>query len=303
MVWVVLKRRESDSSRHRSPSAERVGMKSADAFRRCQERELLLRRHRRRPDVIGPGSIQACTLAATASFTPRDYGRDHMEGNQGMMTVMRSLSWVVISGLPDNTARVVSKKSSTRGTVVVIKESMATGACSLHSTKEAVRAQHQNDGVMIADGTCGGAAENAQMAQSMGLQLTSDGGFVSANGEDFDGFLAGNEGDVGGSSNGTGGREKQRGAEGREIDPSSDAWTHGADYQLTARDPEYVGVGEARSRTRGGRGGAGDREARTPLRLQGSHVEVTGPVSPSLYLRPLKRDSLCDKIMKFFGFR
>lgn len=306
------KRRESDSSRHRSPfSRTSVGMKSADAsFADARRESSYYAGIGGDPMSSGHGFDSSVYASGNSLIHPTGImGGDHMEGgNQGMMTVDEICqSWVVISGFyPDNyRTRRIQEIFNARGTVVVIKESTGNWVLArFTSTKEAIRAQHQNDGVMIADGIVVGVRQmNAQMAQSMGLQLTSDGGFVSANGEDFDGFLAGNEGDVGGSSNGTGGREKQRGAEGREIDPSSDAWAHGADYQLTARDPEYVGVGEARSRTRGGRGGAGDREARTPLRLQGSHVEVTGPVSPSLYLRPLKRDSLCDKVMKFFGFR
>lgn len=233
-------------------------------------------------------------------------------GNQGMTIVDEICqSWVVISGFyPDNyRTRRIQEIFNTRGTVMAIKESTGNWVLArFSSAKEAVRAQHQNDGVMIADGIVVGVRQlNTNMAQSMGLQLTPDGGFVSANGDDFDGFLVGSDGGVGGGhAGGAGNRDQARGVEGQEIDPSGEAWVHGADYQLTARDPEYVGVGEARSRPQGGRAGApSDRQARTPntVRLQGSNVEVTAPVSPSLYLRPLKRDSLCDKVMKFFGFR
>merc|ERR1711968_89645 len=119
-------------------------------------------------------------------------------GNQGMLTVDEICqSWVVISGFyPDNyRTRRIQEIFNTRNSLMSIKESTGNWVLArFTSPKEAVRAQHQNDGVMIADGIVLGVRQlNAQIAQSMGLRLTPEGGFASSTGEDYDGFLAGNE--------------------------------------------------------------------------------------------------------------
>lgn len=298
------KRRESDGSRHRSPfSRTSVGTKGGDASFAEARRESSYYAGLGQDPMPATHGFDSSVYASNNSLIhPAGVmGGERVDGgNQGLLTVDEICqSWVVISGFyPDNyRTRRIQEIFNTRGSVMIVKESTGNWVLArFTSPKEAIRAQHQNDGVMIADGIVVGVRQlNAQIAQSMGLQLTPDGGFVSANGEDFDGFLAGNEGGGGGGTS-----RDVGGAEGVEIDPGSDAWALGGDYQLTAHDPEYVAAAEGtRSRRRGGADG------RTPntVRLQGSHVEVNGPVSPSLYLRPLKRDSLCDKIMRFFGFR
>ena len=224
--------------------------------------------------------------------------------------------WVVVSGFfPDNHrgAR-IQDIFNARGTVTAVKESTGNWVLvRFSSAKEAVRAVQHSDGVVITDGILVGARQlTTQIAQSMNLQLTADGGFVSVSGGELDGLLVA---EGGGERSGRHHNHRTNPAhypEGHEIGSGAEgAWDQGAGYHLTAQDPEYVNSNETMRRRGGGSGSgggnhegvSGDRHTPQRITLRGSHVEVAGPVSPSLYLRPVKRDSLCDKVMRYFGFR
>ena len=258
-------------------------------------------------------------------------------GNEGMLSVDDICRcWLVVSGFyPDNhrMTRVLDLLNS-RGSVQAVKESTGNWVLvKFPSNREAVRVQQQADGKMLSNGTVIGARQlDAHMAQSMHLRLSSDGVFVNGSGgggyEEYDGILSGSDYAIDGVRSAATTSYGGAGPEGRMIDPNEDPWATGGSNRAggvtfnterasLSQDPEYVAPEQnasessslrvrhpSRGRTRGsGSGSGGNSHTPQNIRLKGSHVEVAGPVSPSLYLRPVKRDSVCDLVMKFFGFR
>jgi hypothetical protein len=100
----------------------------------------------------------------------------------------------------------------------------------------------------------------------------------------------------------------------RSMDPRFHADAEGVDNVegITSNDPDYVGANYGlRSRSGGNPAGRGrndnDSEFRNAkqhnVNLYGSRIKAGGPAAPELYLNPVRRESICDLIMKFFKFR
>ena len=85
---------------------------------------------------------------------------------------------------------------------------------------------------------------------------------------------------------------------------------------VTYNDPDYVSVhpqGSTTSHMNGMRSRhtgttrktdkSSDRQKQNNIRLVGTRIKAAGPVDPELYLTPVRRESICDIVMRFFGFR
>ena len=171
--------------------------------------------------------------------------------------------------------------------------------------------QQQNDGKMLSNGIVIGARQlDAHLAQNMNLRLSADGNFFSSDSSGFgeyDGILSGS--DYPGQQVNTAQSASSGASEGRLIDPTEDPWSGAGASEVKedslVADPEYVGVGRTVRNRHPSRGRSREQGRGTPqkIQLRGSRVEVAGPVSPSLYLRPIRRESICERVLKFFGFR
>lgn len=101
----------------------------------------------------------------------------------------------------------------------------------------------------------------------------------------------------------------------RSMDPHFHADADGVDglQDITTNDPDYVGANYGlRSRSGGNPGGGRGRADNSNefknarqhnVNLYGSRIKAGGPADPELYLNPVRRESICDLIMKFFKFR
>jgi hypothetical protein len=238
-------------------------------------------------------------------------------GNQGMLSVDDICRcWLIVSGFyPDNhRAERVMELLNSRGSVLSIRESTGNWVLlRFPSAREAVRVQQQNDGKMLSNGMVVGVRQlDAHMAQNMHLRLSSDGTFIGGSGSGsggvYDGILTGTDYRPGQQA-GTAPSLSSNAPEGRVIDPTEDLWGSGesakAGLSPSIADPEYVSGGSSLRSRHPSRGKIRAQDNGTPqnIQLRGSRVEIAGPVSPSQYLRPIKRDSVCELVMKFFGFR
>ena len=199
--------------------------------------------------------------------------------------------WCIVVGLfPDNNRLdKLYEVFNSRGSVVTIKESTGNWALlKFSSSHEAARAAASNNGSFINSGTILAVTQlSTALAQNMGLRLDEQGEFV---------------GGAGGAMN-----------DGTTFIESSTSGLQITSSSSKEAETESTSTGGLRSRGRtgadGSGSGSGERATRTSLSpsRHPSGLRITtvsgDEIDPAAYLRPVRRQSVCDAILRWFGFQ